>query len=104
MSKSKRRLRAKRISAFNIWPELNTGSILNAPPRRLLWTLSEKNRWREALDRAAQLLETVAEQMEGYSRCRTEDWHKQDIATAFHESLKEVIDLQDDLDNLRSNF
>ena len=104
MSKGKRRIRAKRLPSYNIWPELNTGSVLNAPPRKLLWTLSDKHRWREALDRAAQLLETVAEEMDSYSRYRSESWHSQDIGMAFQDNLKEVINLQDDLDNIRSNF
>ncbi len=104
MSRSKRRIRAKRLPAYHIWPELNTGSILNMPPRKQLWTISEKHRWREALDRAAQLLQAVAEQMQAYSNERSNEWHDQDVGAAFHDNLQEVTQLQADLDEVRSNF
>ena len=101
---SKLHVRARRLAAYRIWPELNTGSILNTPPRKLLWMLSEQKRWREGLDRAAQLLETVAEEMAGLSERNSEEWHSTDIGAVFQENLQTVIDLQDLLDDLRSNF
>ena len=102
--RSKVRVRARRLAAYRIWPELHTGSVLNMPPRKLLWALPYKQRWREALDRAAQLLEVVAEQMHAYSNERSEEWHTHDMSVVFHDNLQEVIELQADLDNLRSNF
>jgi hypothetical protein len=102
--RSKVSVRARRLAAYRIWPELNTGSILNMPPRKQLWALPYKQRWREALDRAAQLLEVVAEQMHAYSNERSEEWHAQDSGAVFLDNLEEVIEIQADLDNLRSSF
>jgi hypothetical protein len=101
---SKMHVRARRLAAYYIWPELNTGSILNTPPRKLLWMLSEQKRWREGLDRAAQLLETIAEEMNALSRFNSDEWHSTDIGVVFQQNLEEVIELQDQLDDLRSNF
>ena len=103
-NKSKLHVPARKLAAYRIWPELNAGNILNAPPRKLLWMLSEQKRWREALDRAAQLLEAVAEEMNGLSQRNTEEWHRTDIGIIFQDNLQDVIDLQDQLDDLRSNF
>ena len=66
--------------------------------------LSEQKRWREALDRAAQLLETVAEEMNGLSQHNTDEWHTTDLGAVFQDNLQDVIDLQDQIDDLRSNF
>jgi flagellar basal body rod protein FlgC len=104
MSKTRPRVRPRRLVAYRIWPELNTGDMVNMPPRKLLWTLSENNRWREALDRAAQLLETVAEQMNTYVQYKPEQWQANDEGIVFQDNLDEVIELQDRLDDLRSNF
>jgi hypothetical protein len=87
-----------------IWPELNTGNILTMRPRKSSWGLSGNNRWSEAIDRAAQLLETVAEEMLAYSGDRSNEWQCQDIGVAFQDNLADVIELQDELDDLRSNF
>ena len=92
------------LAAFRIWPELNTDDIVNAPPRKLLWMLSEQKRWREGLDRAAQLLETVAEEMNALSRRNSDEWHVTDNGAVFQENLDEVIELQSQLDDLRSNL
>lgn len=102
--RSKGHVRARRLVAYRIWPELHTGNILNMPPRKQLWAIAYKQRWREALDRAAQLLEVVAEQMHAYSSERSEEWHIQDMGVVFQDNLEEVIEIQADLDNLRSNF
>jgi hypothetical protein len=102
--RSEVRVQARRLAAYRIWPELQTGSILNMPPRKQLWSLPYKQRWREALDRAAQLLEVVAEQMHAYSNERSDEWHCRDLGIVFHDNLQEVIELQADLDDLRSNF
>ena len=103
-NKRKLRIPARRLAAYRIWPELNTGNILDTPPRKLLWMLSEQKRWREALDRAAQLLETVAEEMNGLSQHNTDELHTTDLGAVFQDNLQDVIDLQDQIDDLRSNF
>ena len=61
-------------------------------------------RWRQALDQAARLLQTVGDEMQRYSDNRSERWHEGLSAERFHENLSEVTELQGQLDDLRSNF
>lgn len=61
-------------------------------------------RWRMAIDLAARLLETVAEEMQVYSDERSEHWHEGQSAERFHESLDQVNELQTQVDDLRSSF
>jgi hypothetical protein len=42
--------------------------------------------------------------MHAYSTERSEEWHAQDSGAVFLDNLEEVIELQADLDNLRSSF
>jgi hypothetical protein len=61
-------------------------------------------RWRIALDRAANLLQMVSEQMQAYSDGRCEDWHEGPGAHRFHENLELINELQAHVDDLRSDF
>lgn len=63
-----------------------------------------KGRWRTAIDLAARLLETVAEEMQTYSDERSESWHEGESAQRFHENLDRVTDLQEQIDDLKSEF
>ena len=56
------------------------------------------------MDRAAQLLEAVIQEMQEYAEQRSEDWHSKDLGTTFDQNIQDVIDVQPDLDDLRSNF
>lgn len=57
-----------------------------------------------AVDLAARLLGTVAEEMQDYSDQRSERWHEGDTAERFHENLGQVEEIHDQLDDLKSNF
>lgn len=61
-------------------------------------------RWRKALNQATLLLQTVGEEMQAYSDERTERWHEGQSAEIFHETMDQVVELQTQLDDLRSNF
>jgi hypothetical protein len=63
-----------------------------------------KGRWRVAIDLAARLLDTVAEEMQAYSDERSEYWHEGESAQRFHENLDRIIDLQEQIDDLKSDF
>lgn len=61
-------------------------------------------RWRTALDKAARLMQTVSQEMQAYSDQRSERWHEGESAQCFHDCLDHVVDLQEQIDDLRSNF
>jgi hypothetical protein len=61
-------------------------------------------RWKMAIDLAARLLGTVAEEMQDYSDQRSDRWHEGDTAERFHENLDQVEDIHSQLDDLKSNF
>ena len=60
--------------------------------------------WRLSLDKAAWLMRLVADQMLRYSEERGPHWHQTVRAELFHECLHDLIELQEQLDELRSNF
>jgi hypothetical protein len=66
--------------------------------------VSPTGRWRIAVDLAARLLHTVAEQMQDYSDEQGDHWHQGHNAERIHENLDCLSDLQAQLDDLRSNF
>ena len=69
-----------------------------------LHLVPNKGRWRIAIDLAARLLQTVAEDMQAYSDERTGQWHEGDIAQRFLENLHCLNELQGQIDDLRSEF
>ena len=62
------------------------------------------SRWRMAVDLAARLLGTVAEEMQAYADERSDHWHEGQTAQRFLENLDGVNGLQANIDDLRSEF
>jgi len=56
------------------------------------------------MDRAGRLLQMVSEQMQAYSDSRSQIWHQTEGAEHFHDVLKLIIEVQGQIDELRSNF
>ncbi|MGH9439392.1 MAG: hypothetical protein ACRD22_16255 [Terriglobia bacterium] len=77
---------------------------LYLPVLRPLSLVSPTGRWRIAVDLAARLLQTVAEQMQAYSDEQGDHWHEGSSAEWIHENIDCLNDLQAQLDDLRSNF
>jgi len=69
-----------------------------------LYLVPSSGRWRLAIDLAARLLQTVAEEMQAYSDERGESWHDGQSAQRFTENLDQISDLQAKIDDLRSEF
>jgi hypothetical protein len=60
--------------------------------------------WRLSLDKAACLARLVADQMQTYSDGRLPEWYATAGAELFHECLDDLYDLEERLDDIRSNF
>ena len=95
---------AERQSAYR-----NRQKEASLPPLYLpalcpLSAVPSKGRWRVAIDLAARLLETVSEEMQTYSDERSEGWHEGESAHRFHENLDRIIDLQGQIDDLKSEL
>jgi hypothetical protein len=97
---SAQRQGAYRSQAHQAPPELG----LYLPALAPLSSMVSPGRWKSAIDLAARLLETVAEEMQAYSDQRSERWHDDDTAQRFQENLDQVCDIYGQLDDLKNNF
>ena len=95
---------AERQAAYRRRLRNASGSPLALPVAAGPSSMPSTARWRTALDMATRLLQTVAEEMQSYSDERSERWQEGQSAEAFYETLDQVNTLQDQLDDLRSNF
>jgi len=95
---------AQRQAAYRARLRESSQDMLALPVAARPSSMPSTARWRTALDRAARLLQTVAEEMRAYSDQRSERWHDGQSAERFHEALEQVNDLQEQIDDLRSNF
>jgi len=57
-------------------------------------------RWNMALRQAAQLLSTVAQEMEAYYEQRSETWQQSDRAAAFQDHLSAVVEAGEAINDL----
>ena len=78
--------------------------LCNTPAAAWPASMPSTARWRIALDRATQLLQTVGQEMQDYSDGRTERWREGQSAERLHENLEQINNLREQLDDLRSNF
>ena len=77
---------------------------LYLPALRPLWQVHSTGRWRMAVDLAARLLQSVAEDMQAYSDQRSDQWHDGASAQVFHDNLDRINDVQSLIDDLRSDL
>jgi hypothetical protein len=95
---------AKRQAAYRARLRDIATDPLVLPAAATITSMLSSARWRAALDQAARLLQTIGEEMQAYSDQRSERWHDTESAESFHECLDQVVELQTQLDDLRSNF
>jgi|HubBroStandDraft_6_1064221.scaffolds.fasta_scaffold367458_2 hypothetical protein len=84
--------------------QLEAALPLYLPALCPLSLVSPTGRWRIAVDLAARLLHTVAEQMQAYSDEQDDHWHEGHSAQRIHENLDCLSNIQAQLDDLRSDF
>lgn len=95
---------AERQAAYRVRLSSASETLLALPASAGPSSMPSAARWRKALDQATLLLQTVAEEMQTYSDDRTERWREGQSGETFHETLDQVIELQAQIDDLRSNF
>jgi len=94
----------ERQAAYRARLRATEGDPLALPAAAGPSSMPSTARWRNGLDKAARLMQIVGQEMQVYSDQRTERWHDGESAEHFHECLDQVVDLHEQIDDLRSNF
>jgi len=94
----------ERQAAYRARLRAAQGDPLTLPAAAGPSSMPSTARWRTGLDKAARLMQVVGQEMQTYSDQRTERWHDGESAERFHECLDRVVDLHDQIDDLRSDF
>jgi hypothetical protein len=94
----------ERKTAYRSRPKEAELPPLYLPALCPLWQVPSDGRWRMAIDLAARLLESIAEEMQAHCDERCDRWHEDDGGARFVETLDEVNNLHGQLDDLRSRF